>query len=87
MMAGAELWDIDLERSVSDSSFVTKLLHPEGSRIKYVLAANRELLRHAVEALCLVKKWDGVERRRPSGFDRRAHLPTIPTPPPLSPSH
>jgi fructose-1,6-bisphosphatase/inositol monophosphatase family enzyme len=60
MMAGAVLWDIDLRQSVSDSSFINKLLHPGSSSIKYVLAANRELLVRAVDALCLVEKWDGL---------------------------
>jgi hypothetical protein len=51
MMAGAVLWDIKLGEYVSASSFLTNLLRPGGRSMKYVLAANKTLLDHAVEAL------------------------------------
>jgi hypothetical protein len=51
MMAGAVLWDIKLGEYVSASSFLTNLLRPGGRSMKYVLAANKTLLDHPVEAL------------------------------------
>jgi fructose-1,6-bisphosphatase/inositol monophosphatase family enzyme len=80
MKAGASLWDIEEGKSLSDSSLVMKLLHPGGSRIKYVLAANQNMVTEMTGLL--EEEWNRVERRTAT-VDRRqrwARPPQIQTP-------
>jgi fructose-1,6-bisphosphatase/inositol monophosphatase family enzyme len=51
MRAGAKFWDRRENRKLSENEFVSKLLHPETSKVKYVIAANDAMLQEMVNLL------------------------------------
>jgi hypothetical protein len=83
MMAGALLWDIDLQQSVSDSSSMNKLLHPGSSSIKYVLAANRVVSSRGRSIMPSGRvRWFRATKFRPAEVSTPAPNPSsIPTKP------